>query len=219
MAPGITGIDQDGLLGVYRDSGGRDHGFVRTCSGEDIPLYTLTPKARRGAWMVGWYRAPDNRTTAFLAGDGTWHPLLGPRPPLHPLPTLSEALHVNTAGLTVGDYRTGDGTFHGFRYDPATRTYLTLDAPGAAHTSAVWSAEDGRILIKAIAADGGVTYFLWENGTFTPLALPDLPNVELVGRLASGVLIGNTESSGFIFDGSNVTLIQHSGSLLTRPVR
>ena len=54
------------------------------------------------------------------------------------------------------------------------------------------------------------------RGYLYPAPLPSLPQLTLVGRLPSGVLVGNTDTSGFLFDGTTVTLIRHPGSSLTR---
>ena len=177
----LTGHNSQGeRLGVYQDAYNKSQGFLATCTGEVFSLLNVTPRAFNvTSDVVGTYFLPGSGTRGFLVQDGSFLGLLGPPTPrttttFPTFPTLVEAFDVSDAPLViVGAYHYADGVTHGFRYTVADRLYTTIDVPGAAHTEARRIAEDGRILVKATAPDGSVSYFLWHAGTFTPL--PSLP--------------------------------------------
>ena len=219
----VTGKDQDRLIGVYTDALNNQHGFVRLGPKRWEMLPFLTVQDVSAAGLTGWRitpgAAPDGGaiTASYLIHDGTFERIQVPRVggPGVPANTLTEAISVNDAGLVVGDFRRrADGKFLGFTYDSATQTYTTLDAPGTPSlgdplsTAALWISPAGRILVRGVYAGGVIQHYLWDTGVFTPLDIPGFPNANIVARTDAGIVAGNIGTTGFVWDGHDLQVIE-----------
>jgi hypothetical protein len=142
----VTGLTSDGtIVGTYVDAGWKTNGFVWP---PDAPVQALPLREPRavspdGTMLVGFF--VENKVyQGFLRQGGTYTTLYGPgasgpRPPPTTLvyPATALALGITPAGIIVGMYQEeGHATVHhGFRYDPATQQYLTIDFPVAGFPS------------------------------------------------------------------------------------
>ena len=214
----VTGYVAGEISGTYLDARGQQHGFTEFCSGEITPLINVVARKRSTTASAGWYLAPTQQVTGWLLHDGTFTPIPGPRDAQNRLPIMTELLDVNDTPVAVGAYRSADGRHHGLRYSLNPETFTTLDAPEAVHTTLLQISNQGWILARSENAQDQTTYWVWDNGTFTPLALPDVPLLSLVGRLDDGRLIGNSGPNGFIAQGDAVTLIRVPDSTVTQIV-
>ncbi len=88
--------------------------------------------------------------------------------------TTTEPLGINDNGMVVGSYDTFDGT-HGFIFHNGQ--WATLDYPHAVDTELVGITNAGKIIGNAFFvggfADLSRTLFLYENGTFKVISVPN----------------------------------------------
>jgi hypothetical protein len=207
---GIIGLTANNTqLGIYRDAGGRDNGFLRRRGERFIPLPLLTPQdINQSGAITGWFRI-GQQTQGFLLSDGTFTPLVVPaaNPFTDPPTTLTEAVGLNDAGLVVGDFRDAGGVFHGFIYNPATQTFTTIDAPGAVTTALAGINTQGQAVGFFLDAAFQAHGILFDQGQVQEIPVPDLDNIELVGITDDGTIAGNAAGQGFVFKDGAAQLI------------
>ena len=215
----ITGLnDRDALVGLYLDAGGRDQGFLRHGRATQV-LLNVTPQAiNKLGTIIGWF--VSGHLQGFVFQNGTFTPLnVPPARPLDDPPTLlTEAISVNDAGVIVGDYRSGvDRNFHGFRYDPVTKQYTTLDWPGATSTSLTAINNKGQIVGFYFDAQSHFHGILVDGAQITEVQVPGIAQPEFCGLTNDGTIAGNDaeEQAGFVLKSDVVQVIEVPGSTLT----
>jgi hypothetical protein len=213
----VTGFPGNGtVLATYRQAGDSQiQGVLKTCSGV-FPQYALAPRASNVHGFAGWRLGPSGRREGFLAQQGRFIALEAPRDAQKRRPLATDALHLNSLGVTVGSTQSADGITHGWRYTPATNAFEVFDVPATSATEIFWQAEDDRMLARALGGDNVLRYYLWENGGWTEVTLPPLPNVDLVARQATGGLVGNSDTTGFLWDGITVIVVAVPGAIRTQ---
>ena len=213
----VTGLNDYGVLvGIYTDAGGSTQGFKGHRHATSVLLNVVPQAISPHGLIVGWFDTPER---GFLFAQGTFTSLALDPPDSPGSPALlTEILGVSLDGILVGDYRSAaDQQFHGFRYDPQSRTLTTLDFPGATATSvfdlnasgvAVGTFQDAQHDLHAFRLDGGV---------FTEVSVPGYVHPEFVGITDNDVVAGNAPEVGvgFVLDQGQVTVIQVPGSTLT----
>ena len=118
--------------------------------------------------IVGRYETPD------LSGghgfkrwnNGTTHTLDFPGA----LPGSTEPTGINDDGTVVGSYFTPDNSVHGFIFHNGH--WATLDYPHASDTVLVGITNAGKIIGNAFK-NVSTTLFLYENGTFKVISVPN----------------------------------------------
>jgi len=123
------------------------------------------------------------------------------------------ATQLNEAGEVIGRYTDGAGGAHAFVY--ADSTYSEVAVPGAASTIALQISDGGQILVQ-YADDTGRHWAVDDNGTFTPIAVPDAEDTDrplflypLTGGKpainSAGEVVGSynddTDGHAFLYDG------------------
>lgn len=219
----VTGIVDRLVVGAYRDAFQNLHGWQRPGSGAFHPLLHVVPQDASQTGVAGWWRAPAVTpagglfTWGFVLRQGNFETLTGPSVgPGQPRPTLVEPIAINDDGLVCGSWRHPvDGKFRGFLYKPATRDYTVIEVAGALSTTCVHVTQDGRLLVRSVAAGGLKTHWVWDEGSLTPLSVPDLPpDVDLVA-FHDALIAGNVGEGAFVYDGTTVHEIEAPSSTLT----
>jgi hypothetical protein len=109
----VTGLNRSGdAVGAYLDAGGQDQGFLRQGRAWQTLLNVMPEGLNRSGAVTGLWLQTHLQGCVFQ--DGTFRPLNVPFRPGGPVTLFTEALAINDAGVTVGDFRTEDGPFHGF---------------------------------------------------------------------------------------------------------
>jgi hypothetical protein len=107
---------------------------------------------------------------------------------------------INDSGAVVGDYSDASGVSHGFMYLNAK--WATLDYPNASQTFLGGISNSGEIVGNA-TVNGAATAFLYVNGTFKVISVPNSPpNSTGVAEISPKIgLIAGTNlgtSQGFV---------------------
>src|SRR5262249_57415 len=133
-----------------------------------------------------------------------------------PPPLLTEALGLNDAGVIVGDYRSGvDRNYHGFRYDPVTQRYDTIDWPGATTTSLTGINNPGQMVGFFLDVQNRFHGSVVDGTQRTEVHVPGIAQPELCGITDDGTLAGNGDKAGFVLHNGVVQVIEVSGATLT----
>ncbi|MBL6458687.1 hypothetical protein JMJ55_25450 [Belnapia sp. T6] len=130
------------------------------------------------------------------------------------------ATSVNDAGDIVGYYLSPDIALHGFLYSHGT--FTTLDIPGASSTELTGINDRGQIVgfASASSADAPSGGFIFDNGAFTRITVPDHPDAFLVpqGINNHGVIVGVSGNEGFVLEGDHLTTLDNPfSSFFIRP--
>ena len=222
------GINDAGdIVGFYRGSDGRDHGFVQTVLNHafvtiDPPGSTdTTPIAINAVQeVIGDYSTSDNHQHGFIDDNGVVTTLDFPG-------AIGTVVHgINDAGLVVGQYFTGGLTSHGFVYNSATKAFTTLDPTSGADGSATGINDAGQITgwyIDSSDPQNPVQrgyIFDPTTQTFTNLDVPGAFATTPEAINASGEVAGEANlggEQGFLYDpskpaGSQFTVVNPFGS-------
>jgi hypothetical protein len=205
------------LVGTYLDARNNIQGFLRM-HGHFTTLLNVTPHGINALQaIVGTYRS--DKTRGFVFQDGSFTPLEFPFDPFSgQQPTLlTEAEGINDAGVIVGDYRDGQGVFHGFRYDPGTPArYTTVEVPWA-HTSTGATAINNADVIIGNFIDAQGTHGYIKNGSsWTVLDAPGAQATEPFGMNDTGVIVGLADGHTFVYDGTTFQTVVHPDGGLTQ---
>lgn len=214
----VTSVNATGeLVGIYTDAHQHVHGFWLRGDGCAVPLLYSTPRGLSNAGtVVGFVQPPrETRTEAFIYQAGSVQRFTGPFPRGGPFPLETAALGINEAGGIVGTVLSAvDEKLRGFR---RLGTLVTIiEAPDALETRVVGVDNLGRLVGMVLGTDNVRRAFRWEEGVgFTFLTIPNLPTVEVVGHTESGVLAGNANGQGVVYDGTTVQMIAVPGATVT----
>jgi|RhiMetdeSRZDD1v2_1073273.scaffolds.fasta_scaffold40637_4 hypothetical protein len=217
QATSVVGLSAvQGLIGAYLDAGNRDQGFLQV-QGTFVTLLNVVPQAVNTAGaIVGFYTSDKLR--GFVFQDGTFTPLEFPAvgvPPQFSL--LTEAEGINDAGVIVGDYRDGQGTFHSFQYDPtATPRYQSFDPPWPHTGSGATGINNGGVIVGIFFDAQGLHGYLKDGDTWTMLNAPGAVTTEPVAINDAGQIVGLADGSTFVFDGTTFTTVVHPDGGLTQ---
>jgi hypothetical protein len=221
FATNITGLDSQGtLVGLYQDAQGRVHGFLLRPRQTIAPLFNLTPLGLTDSgFIVGNYVTPNRELLGFVAQDGTFFSLRvpPPNPWEDPFTLYTEAMGVNEAGIVVGDYRSGIDRefFGGFLYDPATGRYTTVAFPGA-HTTALLGINNLGQAVGFYYVGNFVPHGLYFDGeTLSALTIPGIDEPQPVGITDDGTIVGNGETTAWVFKDGVVEEIAYPGASFT----
>jgi hypothetical protein len=115
----------------------------------------------------------------------------------------TQPMGINDNGFVVGVYESVDGVVHGFIFHKAQ--WATLDYPHALFTVLVGITNDGKIIGTALTVDFSTKHFLYENGTFKVISIPDanpsvadFRSVSPRKGLILGLTTGNAGDPAFI---------------------
>jgi probable HAF family extracellular repeat protein len=153
--------------------------------------------------VTGWY---GDRTglRSFLLRNGIVSTISVPGS------VYTEALGINDAGKVVGDYRSADGTFHGFLLSNGVFTSFGEDAGATDINNA-----DQIVGCHTLCSRG----FLYEGDTFTPIDVPGAVATIPHGINDIGDIVGSyhdgTTLRGFIYDGTNYRTVEVPGAFST----
>ncbi|HEV2180973.1 MAG TPA: hypothetical protein VGR59_11680 [Gemmatimonadaceae bacterium] len=238
--PGATAtvlfaINDDGVAVGRYASAGVTHGFVRSAAGElstiDFPGagFTVAGAINNRGDIVGWYTLPTAPAVrhGFLLKDGAFTSFDPPGS------IFTNVLGVNDRSEIVGRFCTrapcavpGSGDFHGFLLSDGQ--FTILDVPGSNETNA-WKTNDRGETVGGFGVAGGdAALFLFRDGTFTTMALPDGKHVnedtgginalgDIVGQYcdASPCLTGGPNEHGFVLSNGLLTTIDIPGATVT----
>jgi len=120
--------------------------------------------------IIGRYQPPNhNGAHGFKRfNNGTTHTLDFPGA----MPGTTEPYGINDNGIVVGLYEAPDASVHGFIFNKGQ--WATLDYPHASFTVLVGITNDGRIIGTADTVNFSTKQFLYENGTFKVISVPNL---------------------------------------------
>jgi hypothetical protein len=219
MSTNVTGLDSQGtLVGVYQDAHGQTQGFLLRPRQTIVPLFHLVPLGLTDSGLiVGSYITITGDLRGFVAQDGTF--LILSVPPARreePYALQTEPVNINEAGVVVGDYLSGvDRQYHGFRYDPATRVYTTIDWPGA--TSTGWTGINATGQMVGFYFTDAFRYhgISFDGTTLSALTIPGIDEPQPVGITDDGTIAGNTDAHAWVFKDGVVEEIAYPGAAFT----
>jgi probable HAF family extracellular repeat protein len=201
----VTGINNLGnTSGFYIDSGGNNHGFLRTSgvfSTVDFSGTTFDQVLglNNTGQAAGYFQAPGGTQTAFI-----FNPFLPPggQFTLLNLPGSAQATGINDQGQVTGFFATPAGD-DGFLLSGGIRT--TLSFPGAAITEALGLNNLGQVVgFYQQNANSDPHGFLFSGGTFTSIDEPGANGTTINGINNLGsVIVGfaketNGNTVGFV---------------------
>jgi len=121
--------------------------------------------------------------------------------------------------VVVGDYRSGvDRNYHGFRYDPVTQRYDTIDWPGATTTSLTGINNRGHMVGFYLDAQSRFHGIVVDGTQRTEVQVPGIAQPELCGLTDDGTMAGNGDKAGFVLKNGVVQMIEVPGATLTELV-
>ncbi len=103
-----------------------------------------------------------------------------------------------------------------------SRTFTTLDFPGAVHTFLQGINNAGQIVGQYTDSTGKSHAFLFSGGTFTTLTI-NIPGVTIINSFAGGInnlgqSVGGYNEHGFLLSGGTATTIDVPGANFTNPL-
>jgi hypothetical protein len=220
----VTGLATDGtMVGTYRDGGGRNHGFVWPAGEKPRPLLLVTPLRIHadGQTIIGKFMDGTGQLAprGFTLHDGTMRTLHGPVTREDPVLAVA-AVGMTATGLIVGDYRDRAGVQHGFRYDPATREYETIDftVPSTQAQGLIAMSPTG-ILLGFFTDPEGFSHGVLKDGeTVTQLDMPGVTTgTRPQGITDDNTVVGFAGTQGFIYRAGAFTPLAYPGATLTQP--
>ncbi|MGH7484432.1 MAG: chitobiase/beta-hexosaminidase C-terminal domain-containing protein, partial [bacterium] len=176
-----TSIDAGGeITGVYADTNGIHHGFVRAASGTitdpiDAPGAgtagvlpgTLPASINDSGIITGAYEDASGVTHGFVrAADGTiTAPLDAPGASTSGMASGTAALSINATGQMTGTYVDANVVFHGYLFTPSS-TPPPAAAPTFNPVAGTYTSPQSVTL--ADTTPGAVMYYTTDGGTPTP---------------------------------------------------
>jgi len=107
-------------------------------------------------------------------------------------PSSTTADGINDNGTVVGQYADNKASLHGFIFHNGQ--WATLDYPQAVATNLIGITNDGKIIGKA-RVNSFDTLFLYENGTFKVISVPNSVGPELLSLSPKqGLILGITDN-------------------------
>jgi hypothetical protein len=224
----VTGLTKDGtMIGTYVDAAWHTNGFIWPPDG---PIQTLPRRDPRGitpdgTLLVGFF-AENNAFQGFLLQNGTFTTLYGqadPGPPQPESPASAAALGITPAGIVVGFYHkanTGPLVHHGFRYDPVTKQYLTIDFPvaGAVSHGLVAISATGALLGFVLDRNNVTRAVLKDGETLTILEAPGVSTGTLpLGITDDGTIALSAGGRGIVYKDGVYTPVVMPGADVTKP--
>jgi hypothetical protein len=235
----VTGLATDGtMVGTYVDAGWKTNGFVWPPDGPVQPLPLREPRAVSpdGTMVVGFFVENKVYQGFLLQGGtfatrqgGTFATLYGPgasgaramsTTPVYP--ANAQALGITPAGIVVGSYQeAGHATVHhGFRYDPATQQYLTIDFPVAGFPSSglVAIGKTGTLLGFVLDKLNVARGVLKDGETLTVLEVPGVSTGTLpLGMAEDGAIVLFADEHVVIYKDGIYTPVAMPGATRTKP--
>jgi hypothetical protein len=226
----VTGLSEDGtMIGTYVDAAFRTQGFLWRPGETAQALPLLQPRGINpdGSMLVGFY-VENNTYQGFLLWDGTFTTLYGPVPPLPPgtcpppSPANAAALGITPTGIVVGFYQEANAglVHHGFRYDPATQQYATIDFPvaGAVSHGLVAIGATGTLLGFVLDTQNVPRGVLKDGDTLTLLDVPGAAfGTVPQGLTEDGTVVGFAFPHGFTYRAGVFTTVTYPGATQTQP--
>src|SRR5262249_45367583 len=153
----------------------------------------------------------EEQVRSFLLTDGTFVEIRVPGPtPSDPPALFTEVFGINDAGVLVGTYQRVLITeqVHGFRFDPATATFTTIDVPGVKFPCLTGINTSGQIVGFGFKPSTGRVAFVSDPGgtNFQEVTVPGIAAPEPVAITDDGTLAGNVGTMGFVFQNGVVQL-------------
>jgi uncharacterized membrane protein len=194
--PGATqsralGMNEVGdVVGLYRDTAGAMHGFLRSPRGEfstiDVPgaTFTIAHGINNLGEIVGRFgEAGTGHVRGFALAEGEYAYFDFPGS------THIEPEDINEKGEVSGKYLDSDGRQHGFIL--IDETFETIDVPGAATTDAQSVCNSGTIVGDiGDAGDTKVQSFTMAEGILNILDFPGASVTAARFRSEAGAIVG-----------------------------
>jgi hypothetical protein len=227
QATTVTGLTDDGtVVGTYVDAAFRTHGFVWPPAGpvETLPLRQPRGVSPDGTMLVGFF-GEHNANQGFLRQNGTFTTLYGPvapPPPQPHSPANAAALGITPAGIVVGFYQEANTRLvhHGFRYDPSTQQYLTIDfaVRDAVSHGLVAMGATGTLLGFVLDTQNIPRGVLKDGDTLTLLEAPGASTGTMpLGMTEDGTIVLFAGGQGVLYKAGVYTPVAMPGATLTRP--
>jgi uncharacterized membrane protein len=151
IASGASGINNGGqIVGDYRDSARRLHGFLRTAGQYrtiDVPgFHTTAGGINSIGWIVGGFYDRTGKEHGFLYRAGHYQTIDVPGAP------STELEGINNQGQIVGVYRNSTGAMRGVLYSEGILRAIKVPFPVASDTEAYGINDLGQIV--GVYSDG-----------------------------------------------------------------
>jgi hypothetical protein len=163
----LLGVNNAGVAaGYWTDAAGNFHPFTfsgGTFTGISFAglVSAQATDINNAGWVTGFNMTSATTSQGFLDIGGMFTFLLFPGS------VFTQALGLNNDGEVVGSYVDSGGVTHGFTYNITTKTYTSVDAPGAVGTTIINGVNDqgqlvgffttGAIVDGVTVTDGFVT--------------------------------------------------------------
>ena len=210
------GVNSAGhISGTYYDPSSRLRGFLLTDVGYtffDCPFGVNTiPRGLNDLdQIVG---VSDSTGFLFDSVVQTFTPVIYPGAP------FTEPFSINNAGTIVGIFaKSGASSPQSFELSHAKYTRIN---PLKSPSSAVYGISDAGKVVGYAAFSRGIRKFLFHNGEYKLLPIPDAPNAIPYGINRAGtVIVGEYQNPqgvqfGFVYQNNVVTTLQFPGSSVT----
>jgi len=194
----LWGINGSNIVGTYVDASGRSHGFLfngTSWTTLDKPGATDTYVTRiDGSNIVGWYYDATGQH-GFLYNGSIWTPLdVG-------FPRDIDGSNIVQGGSAVYNWTTW------------TWTFLTNPVPGATHTFAYGI--DGSNIVGSYMVYPNQYSFLYNGETWTTLPGYSVIAYGIDGSNIVGYSGWGYDISGYLYDGTSVTILNMPGAVRT----
>src|SRR3984957_3203853 len=138
------------IAGVYADSGGNIHGFLRKVGGEIVTFdapnaagTTFPNSINNEGDIVGYYNDANGASHGFIrSAHGRFTIIDDPSSTLSPPATIPQA--INDFGEVVGYWYDSSGNYHGF-VRRSSGSFSTVEPPGAAFSQAYHINDRGEV--------------------------------------------------------------------------
>ena len=201
------------IAGVYADSNGNIHGFLRKVGGEIVTFdapnaagTTFPNSINNEGDIVGYYNDANGASHGFIrSAHGRFTIIDDPSSTLSPPATIPQA--INDFGEVVGYWYDSSGNYHGF-VRRLSGSFITVEPPGAAFSQAYhindrgevggdWSdAATGTSHGMLLYPDGKLVTFDAPNGVTTFGGLGQALNFE--GSFAGTYADANLGAHGYV---------------------
>ncbi len=171
----VTAINAAGdTAGFWVDTGGVNHGFTLiggTFKTVDNPggVFNQLLSLNNTGYAAGFLMDAAGNSSGYLVHLGA-SPTFTPVAP--PVAAASLATGVNDALVVAGTLTTVGGLTEGYLYDPTTKLFTYLNAPGAVMTQAFGLNNHGQVVGDYVDGADQMHGFIYQGGLFTTLDAP-----------------------------------------------